>query len=76
MSTGKRLKSQTKKVVVKSTGVNGLKDLLNEQLMPQEFQVPASRGYVKRKLTLVELLFQFSVFLLCEKVFFRTMVTI
>ena len=45
----------------KLAGINGLKDLtnlLNEPLMPQEFQVPASRGYEKRKLTLVELLFQ------------------
>ena len=41
-----------------STGVNVLKDLLKELLMPQEFRVPASRGYGKRKLTLVELLFQ------------------
>ena len=40
------------------TGVNGLNDLLNEPLMPQEFHVPASRGYRKRKLSLVELLFQ------------------
>ena len=39
------------------TSVNGLKDLLNEQLMSQEFHVPASRGYEKGKLTL-ELLFQ------------------
>ena len=30
-----------------STGVNGLKDLLNEQLMAQKFRVPASRGYEK-----------------------------
>ena len=30
------------------TGVNGLKDLLKEHLMPQEFHVPASRGYGKR----------------------------
>ena len=50
---GKRLKSQAKKVVAKSTGVIGLKVLLNEQLMPQEFQAPVSRGYGKRKLTLV-----------------------
>ena len=41
-----------------SRGINGLKGLLNEQLMPQEFHIPASRGYRKRELTLVELLFQ------------------
>ena len=35
MPTGKRLKSQTKKVVANSTGVIGLKDLLNKQLMAQ-----------------------------------------
>ena len=29
----------------KSAGVNGLKDLLNKPLMPQEFHVPASSGY-------------------------------
>ena len=29
---------------------NGLKDLLNEHLMPQEFHVQTSRGYGKRKL--------------------------
>ena len=40
-----------------STGVNGLKDLLNEPLMLQEFHMPASRHYGKRKLTLVEPLF-------------------
>ena len=33
-----------------STGVNGLKDLLNEPLMQQELHVP---GYGKRKLTLL-----------------------
>ena len=32
-----------------STGVNGLKHLLNKPLMPQEFHVPVSRGYGKRK---------------------------
>ena len=32
-----------------ATGVNGLKDLLNELLIPREFHVPASRGYGKRK---------------------------
>ena len=37
-----------------SAGVNRLKDLLNEPLMPLEFHIPASRGYGKRKLTLVE----------------------
>ena len=41
-----------------SAGVNRLKDLLNEPLMPLEFHILASRGYGKRKLTLVELLFQ------------------
>ena len=59
-----------------STGVNGLMDLLNEQLMPWEFHVPASRGYRKRKLILVELLFQFSVFLLCENFFLRITVAL
>ena len=47
----------TQQVSRNSTGVNGLKDLLNEPLMLQEFHVPASRRYGKRKLTLVELLF-------------------
>ena len=40
------------------TSGNGLKDLLNEQLMSQKFHVAASRGYKKGNLTLVELLFQ------------------
>ena len=38
-------------------GINGHKDLLHEPLMPQEFHVPASRGYPKEK--------AFSVFFLC-----------
>ena len=42
----------------KSAGINVLKDLLSEPLMPPECHVLASRGYGKRKLTLVELLFQ------------------
>ena len=41
----------------KWTDVNGLKDVLNKLLMPQEFYVPASRSYEKRNLTLVELFF-------------------
>ena len=41
-----------------STDINGLKDLLNKLLMPQEFHVPASRRYKKRILTLKELLYQ------------------
>ena len=41
-----------------SAGVNRLKDLWNKPLMPYECHVPALRGYGKRKLTLVELLFQ------------------
>ena len=62
----KRLKLQTTKqrrlfrmsrtIPSNSTGVNGLKDLLNEHLMPQEFHVPASRGYGMIKLTLAELI--------------------
>ena len=32
-----------------STSANILKDLFKEQLMPQDFHVPASRGYRKRK---------------------------
>ena len=32
-------------ILKKSAGINTLKDLLNEPLMPQEFHVPASRGY-------------------------------
>ena len=31
-------------IIRKSRGLNGLKDVLNEPLMPQEFSVPALRG--------------------------------
>ena len=39
----------------KLAGLNGLKELRKELLMPQELHVPASRGYEKKKSTLVEL---------------------
>ena len=50
MQRGKRLRSQTKEVVANvydyfeevSIGIKGLKDLLNEPLMPKKFHVPAS----------------------------------
>ena len=52
------MRSQTKEVVANSMTiskklavVNGLKYLFNEPLMPQDFQVPASRGNGKRKWT-------------------------
>ena len=54
----RRLLWMSMTILRNSTGINGLYDLLNEPLMPQEFHVPASRGYGKRKLTLVEMIFQ------------------
>ena len=41
----RRLLQMSMTISRNSTGVNELKDLLNEPLMPQEVHVPASSGY-------------------------------
>ena len=40
----RRLLKMSMGILKKSAGINGLKDLINEPLMPQAFHVPASRG--------------------------------
>ena len=65
MPKGKRLRSQTKEIVAnvydyfeELSRCKQTQGSLKKSLMPRDFHIPASRGYQKRKLTLVELLFQ------------------